>query len=176
MGQKFELSLLQEVIAQWPNRMQDWLPPDWSLERDASDEQALVMVWGPSLKPLPPCTHAGGTGSTRSAPVFADSSGKYRSWPKTFPCRLRQIHLDIVVLLLTCICASYEGVPPRWIPALAGGRLLQYRIRSTRKTLARCTTALDPRPCGVKVVVAYFPLVRQARVKNKEDDEVEEGE
>ena len=80
LTQKFELSLLQEVSAQWPNRMQGWLPPDWSLERDASGEQALVMVWGPSLKPLPPCTHAGGTGSTRSLPVFADSSGKYRRW------------------------------------------------------------------------------------------------
>ena len=40
--------------------------------------------------------------------------------------------------------------------------------------IRRRADAPDPRPCGVQVVVAYFPLVGQARVKNQEDDEVKE--
>ena len=74
---KFEVVVLQKVSEAWAHRISEWLLPGWQAEYDACDEQALLMVWGPSVRALP-CTNAGRW--TESTRVFAPSSSRYRDW------------------------------------------------------------------------------------------------
>ena len=74
---KFGVVALQEVSGNWTQRISEWLPLGWQAERDACHEQALVMVWGPSVRALP-CANTGR--STESTRVFAPGPSQYRDW------------------------------------------------------------------------------------------------